>query len=274
MTINAATPNIFPVLRYEDAPAAIDWLVRAFGFTRRELFPDADGGVAHAEIDLGSDVIGISSARGPVAGNPWTTVDQGVYIRVNDVDAHYARARAAGGAIACPLRATDYGTNEYTIRDDEGHLWGFGTYGMGASAGESRVFPDVHYRDGAGALDWLRRVAGFELTMEVAGPEASIAHAELWLPPGVVMVGSGPRDARVWGGRDHCVYVFEPGPDVHAARASAEGAVIVRPLEDTRYGSRTYSAHDPEGFLWSFGTYRPRPAALTGKEGRDLQPAS
>ena len=268
MTINATTPNIFPVLRYADAPAAIDWLERAFGFTRREVFTDTEGGVAHAELDLGADVIGISSARGPVAGNPWTTVDQGVYIRVDDIDAHHARARAAGGEIACPLTATGYGTREYSLRDDEGHLWGFGTYGMGASAGESRLFPGVHYRNGAGALDWLRRVAGFEVTMEVEGPEASVAHAELLLPPGVVMVGSGPRDARVWGDHDQCIYVFEPDPDAHAARASAEGAVIVRPLEDTTYGSRAYSARDREGFLWSFGTYKPRPAALTAKEGR------
>jgi uncharacterized glyoxalase superfamily protein PhnB len=257
MTVNDTTPNIFPVLRYADAPAAIAWLERAFGFARREVFPDAEGGVAHAELDLGASVIGISTARGPVAGKPWTTVDHGVYIRVDDIDGHYARARAAGGEVACSLTATGYGTREYSLRDDEGHLWGIGTYGMGASAGESRVFPDLHYRNGVAALDWLTRVAGFGMSMKVEGPEASITHAELSLPPGVLMVSSGPRDAAVRDKHDQCIYVFEPDPDAHAARAAAAGAAIVRSPDGTSYGSRAYYARDPEGFLWGFGTYKP-----------------
>jgi uncharacterized glyoxalase superfamily protein PhnB len=263
MAATATTPNIFPVLRYADAPAAIDWLERAFGLTRREVFPDGQGGIAHAELDLGADVIGINSARGPVPGNPWTTVGQGIYIRVEDIEAHHQRAERAGAEIVRPLTTTDYGSREYTLRDVEGHLWGFGTYAMGASPGESRVFPGLHYRNGARALEWLQRAAGFELTLEVGDPEAGVTHAELRLPPGVVMVGSGPRSAGLWGDRDQCIYVFEPDPDAHAARAAAAAAVIARAPQDTSYGSRDYYARDPEGFLWGFGTYRPADAPDT-----------
>ena len=53
---------------------------------------------------------------------------QGVYICVNDIDAHYARAKDAGAEITRDLQDTDYGSREYTARDPEGHLWGFGTY--------------------------------------------------------------------------------------------------------------------------------------------------
>jgi uncharacterized glyoxalase superfamily protein PhnB len=53
------------------------------------------------------------------------------------------------------------------------------------------------------------------------------------------------------------LYVYVEDLDAHCRRAKATGAEIVRDLEDTPYGSREYSARDPEGHLWSFGTYRP-----------------
>jgi uncharacterized glyoxalase superfamily protein PhnB len=55
-------------------------------------------------------------------------VNQGIYIALDDIDAHYARAKAAGAEILRPLADTDYGAREYTARDLEGHLWSFGTY--------------------------------------------------------------------------------------------------------------------------------------------------
>jgi uncharacterized glyoxalase superfamily protein PhnB len=57
------------------------------------------------------------------------------------------------------------------------------------------------------------------------------------------------------------VAVYVADVDAHYARAKAAGAQIVRELEDTPYGSREYSVRDLEGFLWSFGTYRPETAS-------------
>ena len=56
-------PNIFPCLRYEDAPAAIEWLVRAFGFEKHLVVPNPDGTIAHAELKLGPGVVMLGSAR-------------------------------------------------------------------------------------------------------------------------------------------------------------------------------------------------------------------
>ena len=53
---------------------------------------------------------------------------QAVYVYVPDIDAHFARAEAAGAEIVVPLKETDYGSREYSARDLEGHLWHFGTY--------------------------------------------------------------------------------------------------------------------------------------------------
>ena len=121
-------PNMFPAFKYHDAPAAIDWLERAFGFTRQGVHPGPDGTIVHAELKLGSGVIMLGSKTPPDPAQPWTTVPQGLYVYVADIDQHYARAKAAGAAIVRELADTPYGSREYAAQDSEGNLWGFGTY--------------------------------------------------------------------------------------------------------------------------------------------------
>jgi uncharacterized glyoxalase superfamily protein PhnB len=87
-------PNIFPALKYEDGPAAIDWLEKAFGFERGLVVTGEDGAIAHAELRLGAGHIMTGSAKPqPDPANPWDTADHGVYAYVEDIDAHYARAQ-------------------------------------------------------------------------------------------------------------------------------------------------------------------------------------
>jgi uncharacterized glyoxalase superfamily protein PhnB len=122
-------PNIFPVLRYKDATAAIEWLDKAFGFATCAVHRSDDGTVAHAELSLGSGMIMLSgAAKKPDPKNPWDRVAFGLYAHVEDVDAHYRRAKAAGAEIARELADTSYGAREYSVRDLEGNLWSFGTY--------------------------------------------------------------------------------------------------------------------------------------------------
>jgi len=126
--------TIVPALQYRDAPAAIDWLCTAFGFTRRMVVPDEDGGIAHAELTFGNGMIMLGSRRENEFGRLLTeprqagAVTQAVYVIVDDADAHYARAKAAGAEILVELRTQDYGGRDYTCRDPEGHVWAFGTY--------------------------------------------------------------------------------------------------------------------------------------------------
>src|SRR5439155_1725085 len=91
------SPNIFPALRYKNGAAALEWLARAFGFEQQMVVPGPEGTIAHAQMKLGPGVIMLGSGKhGPGTDNPWDTVKQGVYVYVEDVDAHYARAKAAG----------------------------------------------------------------------------------------------------------------------------------------------------------------------------------
>jgi uncharacterized glyoxalase superfamily protein PhnB len=124
---NDTAANIFPVFRYQDAPAAIEWLAKAFGFEMLMRVPSPEGGIAHAELRLGPGPIMLGSMRDDPS-NPWAAVKQSVYVYVEDVDAHYARARAAGARIVRELQNTPYGSREYGVLDCDGYLWGFGTY--------------------------------------------------------------------------------------------------------------------------------------------------
>ena len=122
------SPNIFPCFRYDDAPSAIDWLNRAFGFEKQFVVPGENNTVAHAQLRLGAGLIMMGSGGRPDPANPWATERCGTYVAVADIDAHYARAQAAGAKIERPLADTEYGSREYSARDCDGHLWSFGTY--------------------------------------------------------------------------------------------------------------------------------------------------
>lgn len=128
-----AKPDLISCMTYPDAPAAIDWLERAFGFTRHVVYPNSDGTIAHAEMCFGNGIVMLGS-DGKDGGFPMTSptgggpVHQSVYVIVTDPDVHYARAKAAGAEIVRELKDEDYGSRGYSCRDPGGHVWTFGTY--------------------------------------------------------------------------------------------------------------------------------------------------
>ncbi|KQP14970.1 VOC family protein [Pseudorhodoferax sp. Leaf267] len=129
--------TVIPCLRYRDAPAAIDWLCNTFGFERQAVYPDDDGGIAHAQLTLGSGMVMLGSVgKKPT---PWGALirqpdeiggaeTQSSYLVVRDPDAMYARAKAAGATILLDIKDEDYGGRGFTCADPEGHIWNFGSY--------------------------------------------------------------------------------------------------------------------------------------------------
>ena len=130
-------PTIFPKLYYNNAPAALEWLVRVYGFTERLVVPGGEGKIIHAELSFGEGVIMLGSAR-PEAGLrspqdlPGSHQFNSVYVA--DPDVHYARAAAAGAEIVNALYDAVQGRG-YETKDLEGHLWSFGNYRPGAARG-------------------------------------------------------------------------------------------------------------------------------------------
>jgi uncharacterized glyoxalase superfamily protein PhnB len=122
------------------------------------------------------------------------------------------------------------------------------------------LYPSFRYRDPRAALAWLERAFGFTTKGVHDGPDGAIAHAEMDAAGGVIMLGSDSRSsADVFGSHagQGWTYVSVKDPDALFERAVAAGAEVLRPLEDTDYGSRDFSVRDPEGNIWSFGTYAP-----------------
>lgn len=134
---NQTRSTTIPCLRYRDAPAAIDWLVRAFGFEKKAVYPGADEKtVAHAELTLAGGMIMLGSIDNGSELAPHMAMPsevggrntQSVYLVVPDADAVYATARAAGAAVILDISNKDYGGRDFTCRDPEGHIWSIGTY--------------------------------------------------------------------------------------------------------------------------------------------------
>ncbi|MCI4569354.1 VOC family protein [Lysobacter sp. CFH 32150] len=131
----ASNATIIPCLRYREAHVAIDWLCDAFGFVRHAVYAEADI-VHHAQLTYGSGMIMLGSAD---AISEWGKhivqpdeiggrETQSCCVIVADVDAHYARAKAAGAEITIDIADQDYGGRGYACRDLKGHLWWFGSY--------------------------------------------------------------------------------------------------------------------------------------------------
>ncbi|MGH3111288.1 MAG: VOC family protein [Gaiellaceae bacterium] len=132
--------RVFPMIAYEDAAAALDWLASAFGFSERgERYLMEDGTVGHAELDVGGGQTVMLATpsreyRSPKShretcepaarwlDNPW--VIDGLLVLVDDLEAHHERAVAAGATVIRPLEDGPEG-RLYTAEDVEGHRWMF-----------------------------------------------------------------------------------------------------------------------------------------------------
>jgi uncharacterized glyoxalase superfamily protein PhnB len=132
----ACTSTVIPGLRYRDALAAIDWLTRAFGFEKQAVYMGAGNTVMHAQLTFGNGMIMLGSVDNGTPSTKLTAqpdeIDlretQSPYLIVNDADATYATAKAAGATMLLDIRDMDYGGRAFTCRDLEGHIWHIGTY--------------------------------------------------------------------------------------------------------------------------------------------------
>ena len=135
---------------------------------------------------------------------------------------------------------------------------------MGGNGYKANIIPGMRYRDAHAAIEWLCEVLGFERRLVVPDGDGGVAHAELTLGNGMIMLGSDRGNADD--------FVVAPTPDgtltqnayiavseIEAAyeRAKDAGANIISELEAQHYGGSLFSVRDPEGQLWHLGSYDP-----------------
>ena len=117
MRANRSIPrcSVIPELPYPDVGTAVDWLIEAFGFTLRLRIANH-----RAQLNVGECAV-VVTERGPSSAESVSTV----LVRVEDVNAHHARAQARGATILRPPADHPYGERQYTVRDPGGHVWTF-----------------------------------------------------------------------------------------------------------------------------------------------------
>jgi uncharacterized glyoxalase superfamily protein PhnB len=132
-----------------------------------------------------------------------------------------------------------------------------------ATARRQTIYPSLAYEDAERAIEWLIEAFGFDLAFSVPGEDGGILHAELRTPDGdAIMVLSTrhstrrDRSPRSLGGTAQSVYLVTRDPDSLHDRAARAGAEVFNPLRDTDHG-REFCCLDPEGHIWTFGTYAP-----------------
>ena len=127
MLTNRSAPKatVVPILVYEDVAAALDFLTLAFGFKER-LRAEYGGSISHAQMDVGECSIMIGKQGGPFrAPQDSRTVSQYATVHVDDVDAHFRTAKAAGATILKEPQDMPFGVRQYTATDIGGHWWTF-----------------------------------------------------------------------------------------------------------------------------------------------------
>lgn len=120
--------QIFPYLTYADAPAAIDWLRRVFGFELAKSYSSADGRIAHATLSHHGLYVMVSSEfeqLGNVAPRGDQVATSRIHMHVDDIEAHYQRALLAGARIVQGLQDRFWGMRSYHALDLEGYRWSF-----------------------------------------------------------------------------------------------------------------------------------------------------
>ncbi len=273
-------PRISSAVFYQDAAAAIDWLVRAFGFAVRLKVAGEGGRIMHSELVQGGGLIMVASEghgddmrhhRAPAAVGGSNT--QNMFVYVDDIEEHCACSRAAGATIVSEPAVSDYGEDHwadqgYECVDVGGHHWWFAQRMRDSAAfvpkldgrdlgdppppkGWPRIASGLYYRDAAAAIDWVCDAFGFEIQIKVSGEGGRVVHSELVLGAGLIMVSDEARDqvhgpyrrapASIGGVNTQSLMVYVDDVKAHCERARGAGARIICEPKVSDYGEAYWS---------------------------------
>ncbi len=129
--------SVIPGMRYRDAHAAIDWLVRVLGFTVQAVYDGPEGTVAHAQLVHGRTGMVMLGSAGNASPHPELQAlpeeiggrsTGSLYLVVEDCDPVWERVKAEGAKVSMELKTMDYGGRGFGVVDPEGYVWSVGEY--------------------------------------------------------------------------------------------------------------------------------------------------
>lgn len=290
----ASTP-VLPYLTVHDGAAAIDWYVDALGAVEQFRVVGDDGKLGHAELLFGDARVMLSDEYPEIGVTSPRTIggtSVALHLTVEDADATYARAVAAGATGLQAPADQPHGARHGTILDPFGHRWmvsqtiedlsiedyadqsegtGFTVEIAGAGDDETITVADragtgggiwagVFYDDALAGIRFLVDTFGFEEQLVVVGDDGrTVVHSQLrWPEGGIVQAGThDPDNEFTHPPGEQALYVVTADPGAIWERCQAAGVEVVRAPESPDYDpdGMGFGVKDPEGNIWSFGTY-------------------
>jgi len=268
--------SVTPTLHPERVDGVIEFLRQAFGAEETLRVAGPQGRVAHAKVRLGDSILEMGEASGP-----FQPMASALHLYVPDVDAAYLKAISAGARTMFEPSDQDYGDRVGGVTDPFGNSWYLATYIGGTQqteppqtkenpmpievkAGSGKYPPVSPYlccKDAAGAVEFYKRAFGAIEVMRLAEPSGRIAHAEIKIGEGLIMLASEYPDMGVLspetiGGSPVTIHVYVPDVDATMKQAVAAGAKQLRAPEDQFYGDRSGRLSDPFGHVWVISTHQ------------------
>lgn len=279
LTAHAVTPYLCA----RDAVAALAWYVDAFGAVERMRVVGDDGRLGHAEFEIGAATFYLSDEYpeyGVVSPTTLGGTSVTLHLDVDDVDAAFARAVDAGARELVAPADQPHGARHGTLVDPYGHRWmlsqqlepvsvaeyqarATGTGFTVSARPTGQIWAALNYADAPAGIRFLTEVLGFVPRIVVpdeADPDV-ILHSQLeWPEGGVVQAGSAGRPGNPYAARPtgaESLYVVTADPHAVWERCQAAGVEVVTPPTEPDYapGTMVFSVRDPEGNIFSFGSY-------------------
>jgi uncharacterized glyoxalase superfamily protein PhnB len=242
---------VTPYLVAEDGNGLIDFVIKAFGAEEKERAVMPTG--VHGEVRIGDSMMMIG---GGIAGQkfPSTLHPNALHVYVEDADATYKNALAAGATSLDEPRDQEYGERSATVKDAAGNFWYIATH-QGESympKGLHNVNPYLHPLRAEPLIGFLKRAFGAEEVAKYASPDGVVHHAEIRIGDSVVEMGEAhgkyePMPAMF--------YLYVPDCDALYRRALAAGAKSLHEPKDQPYGDRNAAVTDSFGNIWYVATH-------------------
>jgi uncharacterized glyoxalase superfamily protein PhnB len=293
--------SVTPGLMVEDVDAALSFYSQAFGAITTFKIPGIDGKTEHAQIKLGDSTVMVAlyhpsdrkdELKPPkkLGGTPGS-----LNYAVEDVDAVFQRAVAAGAQIMMPVKNQFWGDRWGMLQDPFGHQWGIGTSKVKLSDAQMRqlaplafqpqgqrdidkawknapkadgykqkdhhdITPALHVKDPSKAMDFYKSGLGAEEREKMNMRDGRLMHAEIKVGDSIVMLGEempeyGVKSPISLDGSSFFLYVYLPEVDKATTQAKRGGAAKIEGPSDMFWGDRVSFVVDPSGHVWTLATH-------------------
>lgn len=242
--------TVTPYLIIPGAARLIDFVKQAFGAEERfRVQQPQSGPLMHAEVKIGDSIVELADANPQFPPTP-----AAMLLRVNDVDAVYARAIEAGGTPINPPEDTSYDSRDGSVKDVCGNNWYIFTPKPSNTIFDElrNLTPYMHPVRAPQVIEFLQKAFGAEETYRAQSPDGVVHHAQVRIGDSFIGMGEahGPYQPTPC-----TLHLYVPDTDSAYERALAAGAESIQAPADQPYGDRSAGVKDPFGNRWFLATH-------------------